>query len=102
MCARKLKYPVSHTVPTEHQDSFVDGSCKISDGEIFDETTSDTVCIISDELAAYNEVSVGDTITLVNPNNEEETYSFTVTGIYTNSESAVMAHKPAVFAVICK
>lgn len=69
--------------------SFVDGSCKISDGEIFDETTSDTVCIISDELAAYNEVSVGDTITLVNPNNEEETYSFTVTGIYTNSESAV-------------
>lgn len=56
--------------------------------QMFDEESSDLVCVISDELAMYNELLVGDTITLVNPNNEDETYSLTISGIYTNSASS--------------
>ena len=65
-----------------------DGTYSISDGQMFDEESSDLVCVISDELAMYNELLVGDTITLVNPNNEDETYSLTISGIYTNSASS--------------
>ena len=64
-----------------------DGTYTVSDGEMFDETSADAECIISDELAAYNDLQVGDTITLSNPNYEDETYTLTIKGIYTNSSS---------------
>lgn len=44
-------------------------------------------CVISSELATLNEVAVGNTITLKNPNTEA-TYEFTVTGIYTDNSDA--------------
>lgn len=65
-----------------------DGSCSISDGEMFDEDSSDMSCVISDELALYNDLSVGDTITLCNPECEDETYALTISGIYTDSSSS--------------
>lgn len=65
-----------------------DGTCKISDGSMFDEETSDLTCVISDELAMYNDLSVDDTITLSNPNYEDETYTLTICGIYTNLASS--------------
>lgn len=65
-----------------------DGTYSITNGQMFDEESNDLTCIISDELAMYNELVVGDTITLVNPNNEEETYTLTISGIYTNSSSS--------------
>ncbi len=43
---------------------FVDGTCTIEDGSVFDEGTSKKVCIISDELATYNNLKVGDSIKL--------------------------------------
>lgn len=64
-----------------------DGSLSISDGEMFEEDSADAACVISDELALYNDLAVGDTITLANPNYEDETYDLTVCGIYTNSSS---------------
>ena len=64
-----------------------DGSLSISDGEMFDEGSADAVCVISDELALYNNLAVGDTITLANPNYEDETYELTISGIYTNASS---------------
>lgn len=64
-----------------------DGTHSVTDGTMFDETSTDLTCIISDELALYNELVVGDVITLVNPNNEEELYTFTIRGIYTNTAS---------------
>lgn len=64
-----------------------DGSLSITDGQMFDEESSDPTCVISDELALYNDLSVGDTITLANPNYEDETYELTVSGIYTNASS---------------
>ena len=60
-------------------------TAQISDGVLFDEGTTEMHCIISTELATYNSVAVGDTITLANPNNKEEVYTLTVVGIYTDS-----------------
>ncbi len=67
--------------------SFINGTATISDGEIFAEGTSDYNCIISKELATYNSLAVGDEIVLTNPNNEEETYTLNVVGIYTDSSA---------------
>jgi putative ABC transport system permease protein len=67
---------------------FSDGIKSIVDGEIFDITSDEVECIISDEAATFNGTKVGDTITLINPNNEEETYELKVVGIYNNEQSA--------------
>lgn len=66
---------------------FASGACRITEGEIFEEGTQKSQCIISDELALLNNITAGDTITLENPNNESETIELTVIGIYNNSES---------------
>ncbi|MBR3300266.1 MAG: ABC transporter permease [Clostridia bacterium] len=49
--------------------------------------SADFKCVISKNLAEENELSVGDTFTLKNPENEEETYKFTIAGIADYSES---------------
>lgn len=67
--------------------SFLNGTAAIAEGAIFEEGTENLDCIISAELAAYNDVSVGDTISLSNPNNEEEIYSLNVVGLYTDSSA---------------
>ncbi len=67
---------------------FVSGTSKITEGSMFDVASADLKCIISNELAVYNGISVGDAIIITNPNNEDETYTFTVTGIYTNISSS--------------
>ena len=59
---------------------FVDGTYKITEGEIISDFES-FECVISEELVKLNEVSVGDTITLKN-SNTEATYDFVVKGIY--------------------
>lgn len=67
--------------------AFVNGTASIVDGAVFTEGTTDAECIISQELATYNSIAVGDTITLQNPNNEEETYTFSVVGIYLDTSA---------------
>jgi putative ABC transport system permease protein len=67
--------------------SFVNGTNKITSGTIFDESTSELICIISSELATLNNLKVGDKITLANPNVDTETYEFTILGIYTNTST---------------
>ena len=69
--------------------AFVNGTSTITSGAIFSEGTSDNVCVISDELALYNSLSVGSVFTLVNPNNTAETIQLTVAGIYKNSQATV-------------
>ncbi|SHJ71086.1 ABC transporter permease [Parasporobacterium paucivorans] len=70
---------------------FTDGTSTITEGTVFKEGTTDNVCIISDELAQYNSLSVGDSFTLVNPNNSGETVALTIVGIYNNSNSTVVS-----------
>lgn len=66
---------------------FVQGSKSITEGSMFLQNDTGRQCIISQELATYNDLSVGDTITLENPNKEEETYTFTIIGVYQSSET---------------
>lgn len=66
---------------------FISGNCKIVDGEMIEETSEDNVCIISKELALFNDLKTGDVISLCNPANEEESYNFTITGIYQDETS---------------
>lgn len=67
--------------------SFIEGTATIEEGAVFEENTTKQVCIISSELATYNDLSVGDKITLTNPNNEDETYKFKIVGIYSDSSA---------------
>ena len=66
--------------------SFVNGTSKISSGAMFSENESNMQCIISKELASLNSLKEGDTITISNPNNEDETYTLTISGIYETTE----------------
>ncbi|MGN1193373.1 MAG: ABC transporter permease [Dorea sp.] len=67
--------------------SFVNGTASITEGSIFEENTEEWNCILSEELAAFNDISVGDEISLENPANEGETYTLTVVGFYTDSSA---------------
>lgn len=71
----------SHSAMT----AFVAGTCQVTDGEVFDEAVAEPVCLISDELATLNGLQVGDTLALVNPNDETETVTLTIAGLYHNS-----------------
>ncbi|MGN0612875.1 MAG: ABC transporter permease [Porcipelethomonas sp.] len=70
---------------------FISGESQITDGSMFQTDADDFNCLISKELALFNDLAVGDTITLTNPDNEEDVYSLTVCGIYTNSSSDVQS-----------
>ena len=64
---------------------FVSGSYQITQGEMITDFNG-YQCVISSELASLNEVTVGSTINLKNPNNDT-THDFTVTGIYTDNSN---------------
>ena len=78
---------------------FINGTCYLTEGEMFSENTDEFVCLVTQELATLNDLSVGDQITLCNPNDTEESYTFTISGIYKNTEmdanTAVAANDPA-------
>lgn len=65
---------------------FVSGNCSITEGVVFDENTTANECIISEDLATYNNLEVGSEITLANPNSTDETFTFTVVGIYSGEQ----------------
>ena len=67
--------------------TFIDGTAAMKDGEVFAEGTENYDCIIPSELAEFNSLSVGDSVKIANPNDEEEVYTLKVVGIYTDSSS---------------
>lgn len=67
--------------------AFADGSAELREGAGFTDGDDALTCIIHQELATLNDLSVGDTITFTNPSNEKETYSIEVVGIYTSTET---------------
>lgn len=68
--------------------TFSDGSSTIVEGAVFSEGTNDFDCIISQELATYNELSIGDEVIVCNPNNEDEKYTLNVVGVYEKASDA--------------
>ena len=75
----------------ESMTDFVSGTSKITSGKMFAENTSDMVCVISSELAKYNNLKVGSKITVANPNKTSEKYTLKIVGIYKNSQSSAQA-----------
>ena len=67
--------------------SFISGSNQITSGQIFSFETADMTCLISEELATLNGLSVGSTIQVTNPNATTEVYNLTVAGIYNTTTS---------------
>ena len=68
--------------------SFVNGNASVLDGgTMFEEGTSELNCVISEELAMYNDLAVGDSVIITNPSAEEETYTLKISGIYTSTEN---------------
>jgi len=70
---------------------FVDGTCTMTDGAVFQEGTSEAVCIVSDELAEYNNLVVGDSIKIASTEDETDTYKLKIVGIYNNSQASAWA-----------
>ena len=75
----------------ESMTEFVDGTCEITEGAVFDENTSEMVCIIPDELADYNSFEVGSEITVCAADDDSEQYTLKIVGIYSNSQSSAQA-----------
>ena len=76
-------------------EDFQDGVCYITSGHMFDQGTTEYVCILDEELATYNSLSVGDQIYLANPGLKSERFLFTVAGIYKNTEDSTEAGQSA-------
>lgn len=70
---------------------FTSGTQQISDGAMIDLTQADNSCLVSDEFAAFNSLSVGDQITIANPAAEDETYTLTIAGIYHSNDTTASA-----------
>ena len=71
----------------EAMEDFINGSYTITDGEVSNDFKSNN-CVINSELATLNNLKVGDTITLINPNDETKTYDLTISGIFTENENS--------------
>ena len=68
--------------------AFAEGTAQILEGgSMFEEGTAEYSCVLSEEAALYNDLAVGDTIVLTNPSLESETYTLTISGIYSSSET---------------
>lgn len=77
---------------------FTDGTATISEGAVFEEGTTALDCIISNELAVYNSIEVGDVITITNSNNEEEVYNLNVVGVFTDASANENSFSPMGFS----
>ena len=68
------------------------GSFTMVDGKVFGyDKSSDGDAIISKSLADFNALSVGDTISVADPNDTDTTYQLTIVGIYKNSTDSTQS-----------
>lgn len=68
--------------------AFVDGTASVLEGgTMFEEGSTEKECVISEELAIFNDLAVGDTIILTNPSVETETYELKIVGLYTSTSN---------------
>lgn len=65
----------------ESMNEFIEGSYTITDGEVSDDFDSH-YCLINKELATLNEISVGDSITIIDSEDDSYNYELIVSGIY--------------------
>lgn len=80
---------------------FVNGTYKITEGEMISDFEN-LECVVSSELATLNEITVGSTITLKNPNTDV-TYDFVVKGLYkdnSDSDDSASMYSPSANKII--
>ncbi|MDO5569076.1 MAG: FtsX-like permease family protein [bacterium] len=65
---------------------FINGSYTITSGEVSEDFTANN-CVINSQLATLNNLEIGDIITIINPNNDDLTYEFVITGIFTENST---------------
>lgn len=65
---------------------FIDGTNKISEGQMFDKNEEKDVIVISSDLAEENELEIGDRIAFYL--DEDKTYEFEIIGIYTSTATS--------------
>lgn len=65
-----------------YNEEFVTGDKKILEGTMINKDNTNNEIVISEELAAENNLSIGDTITFKNTNDETITYDLKIVGIY--------------------
>ena len=65
----------------ESMNEFIEGSYTITSGEVSDDFDSN-YCLINSELATLNEINVGDTIKVIDSEDDSKTYELVVSGIY--------------------
>ena len=70
----------------EAMNEFIEGNYTIVDGEV-SEDFEDNSCIINSELATLNEIEVGDTITIIDSEDDSNSYELVVSGIYEEKEN---------------
>jgi len=73
---------------TAAMSSFINGSSKITSGAMFSDSDTSNVCVVSDELASANSLALGNNVTLTNPNDTTQSYTFKVVGIYTDTSTS--------------
>lgn len=66
---------------------FLSGSYTISDGKVSEDFSANE-CMINEELATVNNLKVGSSITMVNPNDSTKTYTLKITGIFKDNEES--------------
>lgn len=79
---------------------FVDEESTITQGELFEEESNAFTCIINEELAALNDVAIGDTIELSNPRNDTELVTMKVVGFYASTSTSTQNVGPKGMAMM--
>lgn len=68
-------------------EDFINGKYSIIEGEISSDLEGN-FCVINNELASLNDISVNDELVLIDPTDENNTITLTVTGIYEEKTDA--------------
>lgn len=84
----------------EAMQDFVNEESTITQGEVFEEDSSELTCIINEELATLNNVAIGDTIQLSNPSNESEIVTMRVVGFYASTSTSTQSVGPKGMAMM--
>lgn len=68
---------------------FINGDYTLSDydEDIWNKILDGNYCLINSELAILNNLSVGDTLEVIDPTNEDNAYTLTILGIFTENSS---------------
>ncbi|MGN1358071.1 MAG: ABC transporter permease [Bacilli bacterium] len=71
----------------ESMNEFIEGTYVITSGQVSEDFSSND-CLINQELATMNSLEVGSTITITDSQNENNTYTLTITGIYEDNDTS--------------